>query len=109
MALAQEAEILLLDEPTTFLDIHHQIQILELIRSMNRDIGRTVVVVLHDLNHAARFAEKIVVLRGGGIYGEGAAEDILTPGMLRDVFRIEADVFTDRNNDCPCFLPITSV
>jgi len=108
MALAQEAPVLLFDEPTTFLDVHHQLQVMDLVRCMNRERGRTIVMVLHDLNHAARFSRRIVALREGRVYADGSPEAVLTPAMLRDVFKIEATVLRDERQGCPYYLPIGS-
>ena len=108
MALAQEAEILLLDEPTTHLDISHQLQTLELIRTLNRDMRRTILMVLHDLNQAARFTDYILVLDKGCIIAEGKPGDIITEHLLRDVFRVEAKVVTDEETKRPYFIPIRS-
>jgi iron complex transport system ATP-binding protein len=92
MALAQQPRLLLLDEPTTFLDLSHQLELLELVRYLNAEHGLTVVMVLHDLNQAARYAQRVVVLNDGAVYGEGAPADVLTPETLREVFGIEAEV-----------------
>ncbi|MGE0058228.1 MAG: ABC transporter ATP-binding protein, partial [Dehalococcoidia bacterium] len=92
MAIAQQPRVLLLDEPTTFLDLNHQLEVLDLIRQLNRQHGLTVVMVLHDLNQAARYSSRICVLKDGRIYGEGAPEAILTPATLREVFQIEAQI-----------------
>jgi iron complex transport system ATP-binding protein len=92
LALAQRPQVLLLDEPTTFLDLNHQLEVLELIRYLNREHGLTVVMVLHDLNQAARYANRIVVLNEGAVYGEGAPGEILTADTLRDVFGVDGRV-----------------
>ncbi len=92
MALAQRPQILLLDEPTTFLDLSHQLEVLDLIRYLNVEHGLTVVMVLHDLNQAARYAGRIVVLRDGGVYTDGAPAAVLTPQTLRDVFGVDGRV-----------------
>jgi iron complex transport system ATP-binding protein len=109
MALAQESPILFLDEPTTFLDIHHQLQIMELVGRMNRDMGRTIVMVLHDLNQAARFSRRMIALKDGRIHSEGKPEGILTPATLREVFGIDSTVLRDESSGCPYFLPVGSV
>ena len=106
MALAQEAEILLLDEPTTYLDINHQFQTLELIRRLNREMGRTILMVLHDLNQAARYSDFLFVIKKGVLVAQGTADEIITREMLRDVFSIEARVIRDEDNDCPYFIPV---
>jgi iron complex transport system ATP-binding protein len=92
MALAQQPHILLLDEPTTFLDLNHQLEVLDLVRELNRQRGLTVVMVLHDLNQAARYCGRMVVLRQGRVYADGAPAAVLTPNTLRDVFGVEARV-----------------
>jgi iron complex transport system ATP-binding protein len=92
MALAQQPQVLLLDEPTTFLDLNHQLELLDLIRYLNREHGLTVVMVLHDLNQAARYARRVVVLKEGEIYADGPPAEVLTPETLRDVFGVEGQV-----------------
>ncbi len=92
MALAQRPRVLLLDEPTTFLDLSHQIEVLDLIRHLNRQLGLTVVMVLHDLNQAARYTGRIVVLDDGDVYAEGPPAAVLTPGTLAEVFGVEGRV-----------------
>jgi iron complex transport system ATP-binding protein len=83
---------LLLDEPTTFLDLNHQLEVLDLIRYLNREHGLTVVMVLHDLNQAARYAKRIVVLKEGEIYADGPPVEVVTPETLRAVFGVEGRV-----------------
>jgi len=92
MALAQQPQVLLLDEPTTFLDLNHQLELLDLIRYLNREHGITVVMVLHDLNQAARYARRVVVLKEGDVYADGTPAEVLTPETLRDVFGVEGQV-----------------
>ncbi|HWC30818.1 MAG TPA: ABC transporter ATP-binding protein [Dehalococcoidia bacterium] len=92
MALAQEPQILLLDEPTTFLDLNHQLEVLDLIRRLNQEHGLTVIMVLHDLNQAARYSGRIVVLREGQLYADGSPAEVLTPATLRDVFGVRGRV-----------------
>ena len=92
MALAQQPQVLLLDEPTTFLDLNHQLELLDLIRYLNREHGITVVMVLHDLNQAARYARRVVVLKEGDVYADGTPAEVLTPETLRDVFGVEGKV-----------------
>lgn len=95
MTLAQETPILLLDEPTTFLDLAHQIDILELMRDLSTDHGATIVAVLHDLNQAARYCDRLVVLKEGSIVAEGAPRDVMTPEILRLAFELECRILTD--------------
>jgi iron complex transport system ATP-binding protein len=92
MALAQQPKVLLLDEPTTFLDLNHQLEVLDLIAGLNRAHDLTVVMVLHDLNQAARYARRIVVLQAGAVYADGPPGAVLTPNTLREVFGIEGRV-----------------
>ncbi|MBP2649509.1 MAG: Iron-chelate-transporting ATPase [Firmicutes bacterium] len=96
MALAQQPRVLFLDEPTTFLDIAHQIEILELITSLNKQEGITVVMVVHDMNHAVRYSDIVAVMQRGKLYSIGQPKDIITPAMLRDVFGVEADILQDK-------------
>ena len=105
MALAQQPEILLLDEPTTFLDICHQFELLELVKKLNKEMGITIVMVLHDLNQAARYSEKIIVVKDGKKYREGKPRDIISKQVLEDVFNIEVNVLEDKDNNCPYFIP----
>lgn len=92
MALAQQPKILLLDEPTTYLDISHQHEVLELIRELNQEMNMTVVMVLHDLNQAARYSDNIVVVQAGERAMCGAPSCVMTPDMIRDVYRMNAEV-----------------
>ena len=92
LALAQEPRILLLDEPTTFLDINHQIQVLNLIRALNREHGLTVIMALHDLNQASRYAERLVVLHGGHIVEEGPPTAVIREDVLASVFNVRARI-----------------
>lgn len=93
MALAQETPILLLDEPTTFLDVAHQLEIMELIERLNREEGRTIVMVLHDINEAARASDRLVAIRAGRIIGDGAPSDVLTPDLLTQLYGVTCEVF----------------
>jgi iron complex transport system ATP-binding protein len=94
LALAQRPQVLLLDEPTTFLDLSHQLEVLDLVRYLNQEHGLTVVMVLHDLNQAARYAGRVVVLRDGAVYAEGTPASVLTPETLREVFGIDGRIIT---------------
>lgn len=102
MALAQKPRLLLLDEPTTYLDISHQIEILELIVNLNRLEGITVVMVLHDINHAARYSDRVAVLNNGSLFAVGTPEQVINASMLREVFRVEADIWLDNTNRPLC-------
>ncbi|WP_455660840.1 ABC transporter ATP-binding protein, partial [Pradoshia sp.] len=104
MALAQETEIIFLDEPTTYLDMAHQLEVLELLQQLNREQGRTIVMVLHDLNQAARFADYMVALKDGQIVQAGNCEDVMTPNVLRKVFHIDAQIGRDPRTNKPMCL-----
>ena len=95
MVLAQETDVLLLDEPTTYLDLHHQLRVMEVIRTLNREQGVTVGVVLHDIGQAARFADNLVAMKDGEPYDWGPPRDVVTEELLSDVFRVDASVDGD--------------
>ncbi|KMK94646.1 ABC transporter ATP-binding protein [Rossellomorea marisflavi] len=95
MALAQETDIIFLDEPTTYLDMAHQLEVLELLERLNREQGRTIVMVLHDLNQAARFADHIIALKDGDLVSSGTGEQVITRETLRKVFNIDAEIGRD--------------
>jgi iron complex transport system ATP-binding protein len=105
MALAQETPLLLLDEPTTFLDVAYQLELLELLRRLNREAGRTVLMVLHDLNQAARYSDQLIAIRDGQIYAAGPPAAVLTQTMVREVFGLEADIVADPRTSSPMVLP----
>lgn len=105
MTLAQETDLLLLDEPTTFLDIHHQIELLDLLTDLNRDAGKTVVLVLHDLNLACRYADHIVAMKRGRIVAEGVPADVVTAELVSEVFDLACDVVTDHVSGAPMVVP----
>ena len=106
MALAQQTDILLLDEPTTFLDINHQVEILDLLVDLNRSRGTTVVMVLHDLNLAARYADHLVALTDGRVHASGAPDHVLTEGTVRTVFGLSSRIMADPTSGRPIMLPI---
>lgn len=106
MALAQETDILLLDEPTTFLDLHHQVEVLDLLTDLVESRGRTVVVVLHDLNLACRYADHIVAMKAGRIAAEGSPKAVMTEAVVRDVFGLAARIVLDPLSDTPMIVPI---
>ncbi|WP_266019606.1 ABC transporter ATP-binding protein [Brucella intermedia] len=105
LVLAQETPILLLDEPTTYLDIAHQIELLELLAELNRE-GRTVVAVLHDLNHACRYASHLVAMRNGAIMAEGAPSEIVTEKLIEEVFGLASVIITDPVSGTPLVVPL---
>ncbi|KGK84186.1 ABC transporter ATP-binding protein [Clostridium sp. HMP27] len=101
MALAQETEIIFLDEPTTYLDMAHQLEVLELLQKLNVEQERTIVMVLHDLNHAARFADYIIALRAGKIVKAGSSEEVINKKVLKEVFQIDAEIGRDPRTNKP--------
>jgi iron complex transport system ATP-binding protein len=106
MALAQRTDILLLDEPTTYLDITHQIDVLDLLIDVNRASGTTVVMVLHDLNLACRYADHLIAMRDGGIMAEGKPADIITTELVRDVFELDSIIQPDPVSGTPTVVAI---
>ncbi len=105
MVLAQETPILLLDEPTTFLDIAHQIELLELCADLNRDRGHTLVAVLHDLNHACRYATHLIAMKDGAVVAEGAPADVVTADLVEDVFGLPCRIIADPVTGTPLVVP----
>ncbi|MFD3736165.1 ABC transporter ATP-binding protein [Streptomyces sp. NPDC058632] len=105
MALAQDTRVLLLDEPTTYLDLHHQLDVLQTVVRLREERGLTVVMVLHDLAHAARFAERIVALRDGRVVADGTPKEVVTPGLLADVLNVAGRVGRDPEGGWPVCYP----
>jgi iron complex transport system ATP-binding protein len=105
MALAQQTDFLFLDEPTTFLDMAHQLEVLELLHKLNKEEQRTIVMVVHDLNHAARYAQHMIAIKKGKVVCEGAPDQVMTHEVLREVFGIEADIVADPRTGVPLCLP----
>jgi iron complex transport system ATP-binding protein len=105
MALAQQSQIILLDEPTTFLDIRHQIDILDLLARLTHEHGRTIVVVLHDLNFAAAYADYLALLEAGNIVGHGTTEAMFTPENIARVFSVPVHVMRHPDTGRPTYLP----
>jgi iron complex transport system ATP-binding protein len=105
LALAQDTPLLLLDEPTTFLDMAHQLEVLEVLERLHRRQQRTIVMVLHDVNQAARYAHHIIALVDGGVVCRGTPLEVLTPPWLARVFGIEAEVIVDRRTQTPFCIP----
>ncbi|NQX67781.1 ABC transporter ATP-binding protein [Paenibacillus alba] len=101
MALAQETDIIFLDEPTTYLDLAHQLEVLELLQRLNREQGRTIVMVLHDLNQAARFADYLIALKDGEIVKAGNCEEVMQHEVLKEVFQIDAEIGRDPRTNKP--------
>ncbi|MDS1271235.1 ABC transporter ATP-binding protein [Lipingzhangella sp. LS1_29] len=108
MALAQDTDLLLLDEPTTFLDLAHQIEVLDLVRTLNSRHGRTVVMVLHDLNLAARYAHYLVAMRDGTVVEAGAPRQVLTPELMATTFDLNAQIITDPVAGTPMVVPAST-
>ncbi|NYH80544.1 iron complex transport system ATP-binding protein [Actinopolyspora biskrensis] len=106
MALAQHTDLLLLDEPTTYLDLSHQVDVLELIGRLHAESGRTVVMVLHDLNFAARYADRLVAMVDGRVAAEGAPEEVVTERLLEEVFDLRARVVPDPVVGTPMVVPV---
>jgi len=109
MALAQDAPIMLLDEPTTYLDLAHQIEVLDLLAELNRTRHRTIVLVLHDLNQACRYAHHLVAMREGGIAAEGPPAEVVTERLVRDVFGLDTRIIADPVSGTPLVVPIGAV
>lgn len=105
LSIAQEPDLLLLDEPTTYLDLAHGLAVLELVQRLNRERGLTVVMSLHDLSQAARFADRVVMLRDGRIVADGAPAGVLTPATIGAVFDVEAEVVTT-SEGLPVVVPL---
>jgi iron complex transport system ATP-binding protein len=105
MALAQDTGVLLLDEPTTYLDVAHQIDAMELFRRINREQGRTIIAVLHDLNQAARYADRLVALRDGRVVIDGPPAEVLTPDAVERVFDLPCRVIDDPETHTPLVIP----
>lgn len=101
MTLAQETPVILLDEPTTYLDLSHQIEVLQLLERLNREEGRTIVMVVHDLNHATRHAQHLVALKAGAVAAAGPPAEVVTPQLLRAVFGVEGAVLPDPRTGVP--------
>ena len=106
LVLAQRAPTILLDEPTTFLDLSHQLDVLRLVRSINRERGATVVMVLHDLTLAGRYSDRLVVVGGGRVIADGTPWEVLTPAVLREAFDLDAIVIPDPSSGSPLIVPV---
>lgn len=106
MTLAQDSDVILLDEPTTFLDLAYQIDVLDLLHDLNCQRGKTIIMVLHDLNHACRYASHIIALSSGRIAAQGKPGDIVTESMVREVFGIECRIITDPVTHTPLCIPL---
>lgn len=105
MALAQQTAILLLDEPTTFLDIAHQIEVLDLCADLHEQQGNTLVMVLHDLNHACRYATHLIAMKDGAVLAQGLPEEIVTAELVTEVFGLACRIITDPESGTPLIIP----
>lgn len=106
MALAQETDILLLDEPTTYLDIAYQLEVLTLLQDLNRKEGVTIVMVLHDINFAARYADHMIALHDGRIVVEGSPKEVVCKEVIQEVFDMDAEIIEDPVVGSPMVVPI---
>ncbi|MCP9488710.1 MAG: ABC transporter ATP-binding protein [Solirubrobacteraceae bacterium MAG38_C4-C5] len=106
MALAQDTGVLLLDEPTTYLDLAHQVEVLDLLDELNEQQGRTIVIVLHDLNQACRYAHHVVALHDGQIHAQGTPEEVVDAAMVHAVFHTHAEVVPDPVTGAPLCVPL---
>lgn len=106
MALAQRTDVLLLDEPTTFLDLAHQVEVLDLLTDLNDSRGTTIVMVLHDINLAARYADHIIAMKDGAVVGVGSPAEIISADLVHEVFGLESRIITDPVSSTPLVLPI---
>ncbi|HEQ3696359.1 TPA: ABC transporter ATP-binding protein [Streptococcus pyogenes] len=104
MALAQGTDTIFLDEPTTYLDLNHQLEILELVKSLNKDAGKTIVMVLHDLNLSARYSDHLIAMKHGKIHYTGTIADVMTSPIIQDIFQIKPVLVDDPIHNCPIVL-----
>ncbi|TDM14155.1 ABC transporter ATP-binding protein [Macrococcus bovicus] len=104
MALAQKTDIMFLDEPTTYLDISHQLEILDLVQTLNREQGTTIIMVLHDINQAIRFSDHLIAMKKGEIVQQGSPADVLTHDVLEEVFNIDAELSLDPRTGKPLLI-----
>ena len=95
MVLAQQPEILLLDEPTTYLDIAHQLEVMDIVARLNKEYHMTVIMVLHDINHALQYADEIMIVKDGELKAQGLPHEVMTVESLADTFGVRADIFTN--------------
>ncbi|EUJ32905.1 hypothetical protein MFLO_04745 [Listeria floridensis FSL S10-1187] len=105
MALAQDTEILFLDEPTTFLDMTHQLDVMNILKELNQTEQKTIVMVVHDLNHASRYASHMIAIKDGKVAASGVPQDVMTAPMLEEVFNVKADILIDPRSGVPICIP----
>lgn len=108
MTLAQNTQILLLDEPTTFLDLAHQIEVLDLLHDLNQHQGRTIVMVLHDLNHACRYADYLIAMKAGQIFAAGVPREVMTVDTIQAVFNLQCQIYPDPITGTPMCVPMSA-
>lgn len=106
MALAQQTDILFLDEPTTYLDITYQVEILDLLTDLNKRYGTTIVMVLHDINLSARYADYLFTVKNGQLIAEGAPTEIITADLIKETFQLDCQVINDPVSNTPLIVPI---
>jgi len=106
MALAQETDVLLLDEPTTFLDVAHQVEVLDLLTDLRAARGTTIVMVLHDLNLAARYSDQLIAMRQGRLHAQGAPADVVSSELVHEVFGLHSRILQDPVSGKPAVMPI---
>lgn len=99
LCLAQQPKVLFLDEPTTYLDISHQLDVLEIVTRLQKTQNVTVVMVLHDLNHAAVYSDEVIVVKDGRIYGQGTPKEVMKPEMFKEVFHVQSDIYEDKHDE----------
>jgi iron complex transport system ATP-binding protein len=109
MTLAQDSELILLDEPTTFLDLAYQIEVLDLLHALNLERSKTIVMVLHDLNHACRYSDFLVAVRGGQIAAQGEPADVVTEAIVQEVFGVECRIIPDPVTGTPLVVPVGKI
>ena len=106
MALTQGTDILLLDEPTTYLDLSHQIEVLELLKELNRKFGKTIVIVHHELNQAAKYGDNLICMKSGKVYSTGTVDNVFNEKMLKEVFGVNAIIIDDPISNRPMCIPM---
>ncbi len=106
MTVCQQPEILVLDEPTTYLDINHQIEVLELVKELNEKLDITIIMVLHDLNLATRYSDYLYAIKNGVVYSKGTPKEVINNELLEEVFSLEVNMYEDEVNNCPYFISI---
>lgn len=109
MCICQNPQVLILDEPTTYLDLSYQVEVLELVKKLNREMGITIIMVLHDLNLAARYSDYLYAIKNRELYQIGNPKEIINEKNLEELFKIRASVLFDKANNCPFFIPLEIV